>query len=216
MDAENEALHGGLMWRALDGLCVGFVTVNPAGRVLWMNRTAQSTLGLDLEEARGRLFAQLVRDPQVAAFWHEALASQKTTMGEISVHWPRRVDLKMNATTALGLSGELIGRALIFCDVTAERMVQVQLSQEATQRLMDLAENWNESAEAKAGLTAQELKVLGFVGAGLSNAQIAHQTGVAVSTVRSHLKHVYSKLSLASRSEAISYALRNGIAEGAP
>lgn len=200
------------MWRALDGLCVGFVTTNAAGHVLWLNRTAQSTLGLDLQEAQGKAFAQVVRDPQMAAFWHEALESDQTTMGEICVHWPRRVDLKVNATTAFDPAGELIGRAVMFCDVTAERTVQVSLSREATQRLLEVAEHWNESADAKAGLTPQEMKVLRMVGAGLSNGQISQQMQVAISTVRTHLKHLYGKLGLSSRSEAISYALRNGLA----
>ena len=106
---------------------------------------------------------------------------------------------------------ELLGRALMFCDVTAERQVQLQMSQEATERLLGMADNWNESAEARAGLTAQELKILRLVGQGFSNPQIATKLHVAVSTVRSHLKHVYGKLGLSTRSEAISYALRNGL-----
>ena len=208
---EDPTVLGGMMWRALDGLCVGFVTVNAAGRIIWMNRTAQRTLGLDHKDVQGKAFTRVVRDPQISAFWHEALESDQTTMGEICMHWPRRLELKINATASFDPSGELIGRALMFCDVTAERTVQVNLSREATQRLMDMAEHWNESAEAKAGLTAQELKILRMVGGGLSNSQIGQQMNVAVSTVRSHLKHVYSKLGLASRSEAISYALRNGL-----
>lgn len=90
----------------------------------------------------------------------------------------------MNATTALAPGGELIGRAPIFCDVTAE---------------------------AKAGLTAQERRVPRLVGNGLSNGQIAEQIHVAPSTVRSHLKHIYARPGPGSRSEAISYALRNGL-----
>ena len=96
--------------------------------------------------------------------------------------------------------------------MTAERQVQVQLSEEATRRLLDMAESWNESAEAKAGLTAQEIRILRLVGQGFSNPQIAADLNIATSTVRSHLKHVYGKLGLSTRSEAISYALRNGLA----
>ena len=49
------------------------------------------------------------------------------------------------------------------------------------------------------------------MGQGFSNPQIASKLHVAVSTVRSHLKHIYGKLGLTTRSEAISYALRNGL-----
>lgn len=210
-DIDRE-LGGGLVGQALDGLCVGFVTVNAAGRILWMNRAAQSTLGLDLEEMREQPLAQVLRDPQMAAFWHEAMTCEHTVGGEITLHWPCESHLKVNATAALDPAGEVLGRALLFCDVTDQREVQVRLSQEATQRLLDMAGHWNETAEAKAGLTPQELRVLRMVGAGLSNPQIAGQMDVALSTVRSHLKNLYSKLGLKSRSEAISYALRNGLA----
>jgi len=199
------------MGRALDGLCVGFVSVGPAGRILWMNRAAQRLLGLDLEDVEGRQLAGVLRDPQMAAFWQQALATEKTLGAELALHWPTPADLKANAAVAYDTRGDLIGRALMFCDVTAERQVQVQLSKEATERLLDMAGHWNESAEAKAGLTAQELKILRLVGQGFSNPQIATSLGIAVSTVRSHLKHVYGKLGLTNRSEAISYALRNAL-----
>jgi len=209
LDAQVEAR---MVRRALDGLCVGIVTLNPAGRTSWMNRAAQRMLGLDFEESRGQLFAQVVRDPQLAAFWQQALSTEETVQGDLSLHWPRPLELKVNATTSLAPSGDIIGRAVLFCDVTAERTVQVQLSHETTQRLLDMAEHWNESAEAKAGLTAQELKILRCLGSGLSNPQIACHLHIALSTVRSHLKHLYRKLGLTNRSEAISYALRNGMA----
>jgi DNA-binding CsgD family transcriptional regulator len=214
MDApgkQTQDLQESFMGRALDGLCVGFVSTGPGGRIQWMNRAAQSLLGLDLGEVEGRQLANVLRDPQIAAFWQEALGTELTTNAQISLHWPTRTDLKANATVAYDVDGELMGRALMFCDVTAERQVQVQMSQEATERLLGLADNWNESAEAKAGLTAQELKVIRLVGQGFSNPQIATKLQIAVSTVRSHLKHVYGKLGLSTRSEAISYALRNAL-----
>ena len=214
MDAAEEQsqdLRESFMGRALDGLCVGFVSMGPNGRILWMNRAAQRLLGLDVGDVEGRQLASVLRDPQMAAFWQEALATELTTNSQISLHWPTPTDLKANATVAYDVDGQLLGRALMFCDVTAERQVQLQMSQEATERLLGMADNWNESAEARAGLTAQELKILRLVGQGFSNPQIATKLHVAVSTVRSHLKHVYGKLGLSTRSEAISYALRNGL-----
>jgi len=211
-DPLDPQLEAKMVRRALDGLCIGIVTLNPVGRVSWMNRAAQRILGLDFDESKGQLFAQMIRDPQLAAFWQESLATEETVQGDVSLHWPKALELKVNATTSLAPSGDIIGRALLFCDVTAERTVQVQLSHKTTQRLLDMAEHWNESAEAKAGLTAQELKTLRCLGSGLSNPQIADQMHIALSTVRSHLKHLYKKLGLSNRSEAISYALRNGMA----
>jgi DNA-binding CsgD family transcriptional regulator len=205
-------LDPNLLGQALEGLCIGLVTMNASGRIAWMNRVAQRTLGLDAEESRGRLFATVIKDPQMAAFWQEALATEGTAMGEVSLRWPRAAELKVNATTSLEPSGKLIGRALVFCDVSDERSVQVKLSQEATERLLQMAAPAEEPAGAQAALTAKELEVLRHVGSGLGNQQVATEMKVSLSTVRTHLKHIYSKLGLDSRSEAICYAIRNNLA----
>jgi len=55
--------------------------------------------------------------------------------------------------------------------------------------------------EARETLTPREHEIAGLVGAGLPNLEIARRLGVSVTTVRSHLKKVYSKLRLESRIE---------------
>jgi DNA-binding CsgD family transcriptional regulator len=54
-----------------------------------------------------------------------------------------------------------------------------------------------------ANLTVTERRMLTYVSAGLSNAEIAEQCSVATSTVRKHLEHVYRKLGVGSRAAAI-------------
>ena len=46
----------------------------------------------------------------------------------------------------------------------------------------------------------------------LGNQEIASELHVAVSTIRSHMKSVYRKTGLTSRSEAIRYAIENSLA----
>jgi DNA-binding NarL/FixJ family response regulator len=133
-------------------------------------------------------------------------------LGEVSLTFPRPVELKVNATNCVDTGGECIGRGLLFCDVTEERSVQVKLTEAATRRLLDLTRRDTTSDGPIAGLTATELKVLALVGTGLGNQEIAEELGVASSTIRSHLKQVYRKTGLASRAEAISFALQNGLA----
>ncbi len=199
--------------QALDGMCVGLVITNAAGRVQWLNRSAQRILGLDVEETTGQLLSHALRDPNMAEFWHQA-ATDEVVMGEVSLHWPVQRELKANAAPCQDGDGQTIARALLFCDVTAERAVQVSLSREATERLMQMADQWqNGEEEPHAGLTAQELRILRLVGAGLGNEEIAKEIHIAPSTVRTHLKHLYAKLGLPSRSEAISYAIRHGLVQ---
>lgn len=56
-------------------------------------------------------------------------------------------------------------------------------------------------------LSGSERRVLGLVASGASNAEIAEQLSVSVSTVRKHLEHCYRKLGVTNRTAAVA-ALR--------
>jgi LuxR family maltose regulon positive regulatory protein len=55
-------------------------------------------------------------------------------------------------------------------------------------------------------LTDREIEVLRLVAAGLSNAAIAEQLVVSVGTVKTHLKHIFGKLAVESRTQAVAQA----------
>ena len=52
-------------------------------------------------------------------------------------------------------------------------------------------------------LSERELEVLRLIAAGLSNKKIAEALFVSLSTVKTHLRNIYGKLNLHSRTEAI-------------
>jgi NarL family two-component system response regulator LiaR len=60
-------------------------------------------------------------------------------------------------------------------------------------------------------LTAKETEVLRFVSRGLSNKEIASRMRVSPRTVQAHLASVFSKLGVASRTEAVVSALKSGL-----
>lgn len=60
-------------------------------------------------------------------------------------------------------------------------------------------------------LTCREAEVLQLVVAGNGNKTIARRLNVAVGTVKSHLKSIFEKLGVQSRTQAISVALRRGL-----
>jgi len=55
-------------------------------------------------------------------------------------------------------------------------------------------------------LTERELEVLRLIAAGLSNSDIADELFIAVSTVKSHVNHIYGKLDVDNRVQAINRA----------
>jgi two-component system NarL family response regulator len=60
-------------------------------------------------------------------------------------------------------------------------------------------------------LTSREIAVLELVAKGLSNKEIAAALSLAEDTVKNHLKHVFSKLEVSDRTEAVLLAVQRGI-----
>jgi LuxR family maltose regulon positive regulatory protein len=60
-------------------------------------------------------------------------------------------------------------------------------------------------------LTERELEVLRLVTAGLSNSEIAEELIIAVSTVKSHINHIFGKLEVESRTQAVAKAQELGL-----
>ncbi len=62
------------------------------------------------------------------------------------------------------------------------------------------------------GLTRREIDVVRLVAEGLSNQQIARRLVVSEATVKTHLNHVLSKLSVDGRPGLVAWAWRSGLA----
>jgi DNA-binding NarL/FixJ family response regulator len=61
------------------------------------------------------------------------------------------------------------------------------------------------------GLTDREHEVLAGLVKGLSYKMIADECSISIDTVRSHIRHIYEKLHINSKGEAIALALKNHI-----
>lgn len=66
---------------------------------------------------------------------------------------------------------------------------------------------------AHEALTRREMEVLKLVAQGLSNKEIADRLVISGPTVRSHITNILNKLNLTSRTQAVLYALSQGIAK---
>ncbi|HEX5836396.1 MAG TPA: response regulator transcription factor [Anaerolineales bacterium] len=120
-------------------------------------------------------------------------------------------------------TGDLVRNALeagaigyLLKDVTAEDLVRAiraahagraTLSPEVAQTLVEIASQ----PQSGHNLTGRELEVLALMVEGLNNTQIAGKLMVSPSTIKSHVSNILSKLGVASRTEAVTLALRTRI-----
>ena len=120
--------------------------------------------------------------------------------------------------------GNLIKRALeagaiayLLKDVSADDLVwairaahagRATLSPEAAQALVETA---NQPPPPGLDMTEREREVLALMVEGLNNTQIAGRLTVSPSTIKSHVSNILAKLGVASRTEAVTLALRNRI-----
>ncbi len=60
-----------------------------------------------------------------------------------------------------------------------------------------------------AGLSAREVEVLRLIAEGLTNTQIAEQLVISPLTVNAHVRSIYNKLEVSSRSAATRFAIKH-------
>lgn len=92
--------------------------------------------------------------------------------------------------------------------IRAAHAGRATLSAEAAQAMVQTA---NRSPAPGSDLTEREREVLSLMIEGLNNTQIAGRLTVSPSTIKSHVSNILAKLGVASRTEAVTLALRNRI-----
>jgi two-component system, NarL family, nitrate/nitrite response regulator NarL len=71
----------------------------------------------------------------------------------------------------------------------------------------------NSKRPTNSRLTARESEILALVADGRPDGDIARSLHLSQSTVKTHLRSVYSKLDVSGRAAAVAVALRQGIIE---
>lgn len=69
---------------------------------------------------------------------------------------------------------------------------------------------------ADSGLTEREREVVELIAAGLSQREIAAQLTISLKTVGAHTEHIFRKLGVHSRAQAVSVAYRDGLLTAPP
>jgi DNA-binding NarL/FixJ family response regulator len=99
-----------------------------------------------------------------------------------------------------GIRAVHTGSSLLSPSIT-RRMIQVYLDRPPTAP----------APAAVTGLTPREREILGLLGQGLSNAEIAESLFVSETTVKTHVGRVLMKLGLRDRVQAVIFAYESGV-----
>ena len=83
-------------------------------------------------------------------------------------------------------------------------------SPEVAIRVVELFRKTQTPEQFPAGLAPQELRLLKLLTEGHQNKTVAAELGISIHTVSFHLRSIYEKLHVHSRSEAVARALREG------
>lgn len=85
------------------------------------------------------------------------------------------------------------------------------MSPDVARRVLAMFQRFAPPCGVAHDLTARELDVLRQLSTGLAYKQIAHTLLMSIDTVRFHLRNIYGKLHVHSKSEAVMAAVRRGI-----
>jgi len=80
-------------------------------------------------------------------------------------------------------------------------------------RVLDLLTGASTPKEFYDGLTGREIEILKLIATGKPNKQSAYTLKISEKTVRNHISHIYEKLEIYDRAQAVLYAVRKALVE---
>jgi DNA-binding NarL/FixJ family response regulator len=120
-------------------------------------------------------------------------------------------DESILAALHAGASGYLTkdaDRRTILHAVRTAAQGQTVLAPEVQRRLLALATRPAPAADQGVDLTTREREILGLIGEGLRNPEIAAKLVISEATVKTHINNLFAKAGFHSRADAVRYALR--------
>lgn len=103
---------------------------------------------------------------------------------------------------------------LLGLDVTAAELVAA-IERAASGRSAELEERretYRTELQARVALTDREMDVLEEIASGRTNEEIAQSLYLSINSVKSYIRAAYAKIGAASRSQAVLWAIENGLA----
>jgi DNA-binding NarL/FixJ family response regulator len=182
------------------------VDLSPGYRCVCVCQTAEEALGL-IPKHQPDVVLMDIQLPKISGV--ECVARLKELMPQIQVIMvtvyqdPDRIFRALRA----GASGYLLKRATPEMVLNAIRDVQhggVPMSAEIARKVIGYFQTQPFAAPEVEKLSPRELEILNLIAPGFSNKEIADRLGISIESIRWHLKNIYHKLHVHSRTEAAS------------
>lgn len=123
------------------------------------------------------------------------------------------------ASVAAGAAGYVLKRletrSLIEAIATVARGGSL-LDPAVTPAVLERVRTHESKPPAADALTPQETRILGLIGEGKTNREIAEALMLSENTVRNHVSNIFGKLGVSHRSQAAIYAVRHGLSGSGP
>ncbi|HEV3462323.1 MAG TPA: response regulator transcription factor [Candidatus Dormibacteraeota bacterium] len=101
----------------------------------------------------------------------------------------------------------------IISSILAVKSGERVMASAVANRVLDMVTGTTTPKEFYDGLTAREVEIIKLLAIGQANKQIAYKLHISEKTVRNHVSHMYEKLNIYDRSQAVLYAVRKGLVE---
>jgi len=92
-----------------------------------------------------------------------------------------------------------------------ESILHPTIARKVLSRFVPTATNPSSSARSSWELSQREMDFLKLMVKGMSNKEIASDLGLSIRTVQGHLRQIFKKLGVSSRTEAVVYALKENL-----
>lgn len=186
-------------------------TLNQANSILIKNSASFALVDLGLPDGNGIDFIEILKkyDPTItilviSAWSNEDMILKALAAGATGYVLKERDDIEIS----LAIKSVLRGGAPIdpFIAQKILRMLQINENIPSINHKNDVKQN-----DEVESLSKREHEILILVAQGLSNKEIAEQLCISRHTVESHIKHIYRKLAVCTRTKAIVTARSLGI-----
>lgn len=112
------------LYSVLDNMTSGVVMIDPAGRMMLLNRRAEEVLGFEHREMVGRPYSEAKQQYELSQIIQQGLEKQEAVHEEITFYFPEERLLELNLVPVYQSDDSFGGLLLVLHDVSAIRRLE--------------------------------------------------------------------------------------------